>query len=81
MFINLAGWLLRQSMVRDRAEIKSRVGGGKVDRKYKPVQFALHRQVEKLVSSIILTFLIVVQLESCKNHAHIIRLNILILYD
>lgn len=47
--INLTGWLIRQSVVKDRAEIRGYEGDNQFDGKYKQLRFALRRQADKLV--------------------------------
>lgn len=49
--VNLAGWLLRQSIIQDRAEIRSYEGNSRFHGKHKYLQLALRRQADKLVST------------------------------
>jgi len=49
---NLIGWLLRQSVVKDRTEIKSYESNNKFNHQRKELRFALRQQADKLVSKI-----------------------------
>lgn len=46
--INLAGWLLRQTIIHDRTDIRSHEGNCRFDGKHKSLRIALRRQADKL---------------------------------
>lgn len=46
--VNLAGWLLRQSIIQDRIEIRSHEGNSRFNGKHKYLRAALRRQADKL---------------------------------
>lgn len=56
--INLIGWLLRRSLIKDRIEIKSHNDNGMLYRKHKQLRFTLRRQAEKLVTIILIFYLV-----------------------